>query len=102
MKKFAKAILVVIVGAVMFSSVHCQSAYSPPHPTPLVTDTDFCDAAQANLLKLNCDLGKPTAKGLSFADFCRQTQNNGIEIEPKCLAGITDCESANLCTKPSK
>jgi hypothetical protein len=102
MSKLLKGIFVVIVGSIALSSIHCGSSYAPPHPTPLVTDTDSCDAAQKNLLKLNCALGQPTAKGLSFGDFCRQTQNNGIEIDPKCLAGITDCESANLCNKPTK
>lgn len=101
MNKLAKSLLVIITGGLFLTSVHCQTAYSPPHPTPIVNDTNFCDAAQTNLLKLNCSLGQPTAKGKSFGDFCRETQNNGIEIDPKCLAGITDCEQIQACT-PNK
>lgn len=72
-----------------------------PQPTPIVTGTNYCDKAQENLLRLNCVEGHSTKKGKPFAQFCRETQENGIFINPKCLSEITDCGQVDSCT-PTK
>lgn len=82
-----------------------------PHPTPIVTDSASCEAAQANLLaeegtpmaKANglhhgCAEGEPTKKGKSFAQFCMETQKSGIALYPKCLAKIDSCSQINRVT----
>lgn len=69
-----------------------------PKPTPIVTDTEQCDLAQINLLRLRCPEGNPTKKGKTFSDFCKETQNNGIFLNPKCLATLTDCSQIDSCT----
>lgn len=72
-----------------------------PQPTPVVTDSDWCEKAQENLLRLQCAEGEPTKKGKSFAEFCRETQENGIFLNPRCLAGIDRCQMIASCT-PTK
>lgn len=97
MKKLALSlvILVTLVGA-------CGPASSPPPtpaPTPVVTDTQFCDAAEANLIKLSCPEGKPTKRGTRFGDVCRELHENGIFVNPRCLATITSCSAVDVCTR---
>lgn len=77
---------------------------SPPHPpdptpTPVVTDTEFCDAAEANLIKLACPEGKPTKRGERFGDVCRELHSEGIFVNPRCLATIVACTSVDVCTR---
>lgn len=97
MRKLALSlvILVALVGA-------CGPAKSPPPtpaPTPVVTDTQFCDAAEANLIKLGCPEGKPTKRGTRFGDVCRDLHENGIFVNPRCLATISTCSAVDVCTK---
>lgn len=97
MRKLALSlvILVALVGA-------CGPAKSPPPtpaPTPVVTDTQFCDAAEANLIKLGCPEGKPTKRGTRFGDVCRDLHENGIFVNPRCLATISTCSAVDVCTR---
>jgi hypothetical protein len=71
-----------------------------PHPTPIVTDTDLCITADQHLQDIGCiPKGKPyTKKGKSFTQFCVETHNNGIFLNPKCLASISTCEQMDVCT----
>lgn len=73
---------------------------STPHSTPEVQDTNLCSAAELNLKKYSCiPNDKPyTAKGKSFTQFCQETQNNGIFLNPKCLSELTDCGVISSCT----
>jgi nitrous oxide reductase accessory protein NosL len=75
-----------------------QDTIPPPRPTPVVTDTEFCDAAEANLIKLGCPEGKPTKRGKRFGDVCRELHENGIFVNPRCLATISLCASVDVCT----
>ena len=70
-----------------------------PAPTPVVTDTAFCDAAEANLIKLGCPEGKPTKRGTRFSDVCRDLHENGIFVNPRCLATISSCSAVDVCTR---
>jgi hypothetical protein len=73
---------------------------SVAHSTPVVVDTDLCGAAQANLQKLGCisTTDPYTTKGKSFEEFCRETQNNQIFINPRCLSSVQSCQEMNGCT----
>lgn len=65
---------------------------SIPEPViPKVSGSEWCDKAEANLVALGCEEGKPTTEGKRFADVCRETQSNGIDLNPKCLAGVKSC-----------
>lgn len=76
----------------------CSIEQSKPRPTPVVTDNNFCKNAQNNLLKLNCEEGKPTKKGKTFEQFCLETQENGVFLNPRCLSNITNCSEIDNCT----
>jgi hypothetical protein len=95
----------VLAVAVLFVSCQgCPPTNNPinrsePTPTPVPTDTNLCDAAESNLVKLGCDEGRPTKGGMRFGDVCRELQNAGIGINPSCLASITTCEQIDDCTR---
>ena len=69
-----------------------------PAPTPIVKDTDYCEAAGKRLEELKCKESVPTKTGKTFAEFCRETQNAGIYLNPVCLSKITNCNQVNCCT----
>lgn len=72
-----------------------------PKPTPIVTDTNLCGDAQIHLEELQCiEKDKPFTKRdkLSFKDFCQQTHQSGIFLNPKCLISITKCSDIDYCT----
>lgn len=69
-----------------------------PRPTPIVTDSDYCDKAEANLVRLNCPEGNPTKKGKSFSDLCFELQQKGVFLNPKCLSTVTSCDQVDYCT----
>ena len=70
-----------------------------PQPIPVITDTEMCDAAEANLIKLGCPEGKPTKRGKRFGDVCRELQENGIFVNPRCLTIIVSCVNVDVCTR---
>lgn len=97
--------------AVIALIIGCQPG-SKPKPidyreTPKPTHTDFCGVAERNLSSLcNADPQKnlyccqtvaPTKKGKSFTQFCYETQNAGIELNPMCLAGVNSCDEIDKC-----
>lgn len=77
-------------------------------PTPEPRDTDWCQAAEQNLEKLQCldRAGDPmwvNKKGERFAQMCETAQEEGeIFLNPKCVAEATDCEKANQCPPTSE
>jgi len=77
---------------------HNNSSPIGPIPTPIVRDQEYCEAAQKNLNDLRCELGNPTKRGKSFAQFCRETQDNGVSVYPKCLSIITNCDQIDTVT----
>jgi hypothetical protein len=77
-------------------------------PTPEPRDTDWCTAAEQNLEKLQCldRAGDPmwvNKKGERFAQMCETAQEEGeIFLNPKCVAGAVDCDTANQCPPTSE
>jgi hypothetical protein len=81
----------------------CQQPGSSPNPLP-VPDTDACDAMCQHLgpSGLNCpegqpfyDSAKPGPKGVpnsTCLEFCRYEQDNGIFVNPKCVARAPTCK----------
>jgi hypothetical protein len=73
--------------------VACPSQDSVPEPEiPVVEGTEWCERAEKNLVALGCEEGKPTKKGKSFAQVCKETQDNGVDLNPKCLSTIKSCD----------
>lgn len=64
----------------------------------ITEDIKYCDAAEYNLLKLNCKEGEPTKKGRTFYKFCQQLESNGIFLNAQCLSKINSCDQINECT----
>lgn len=83
----------------------CSSSFSqndvPPKPTPIVSGTDYCDEAEANLVKLSCEDAKPSPDGKSFTEVCKETQASGIALDPECISKIVKCEQIDCCTNTS-
>ena len=95
-----KYILIALISLIVQNCSNTGVTSNAPlkQPTPVVTDTEYCDLAQTHLLQLKCEEGNPTKKGKSFSIVCRETQTNGIFINPKCLSQITSCDQVNTCT----
>lgn len=81
---------------------------TPPTPTPVVTDTDQCNAAEQHLntlckadpVKNNycCQVVAPTKKGKSYTQFCQEKQNQGVFLNPKCVSSVLSCDQIDPCT----
>ncbi len=101
------AMLAVIIFLIFLNS--CPDAsYVPPQPTPVVKDTEWCQAAEVNLQQLECipDDQPYTKKGLTFTQFCEQKHEDGVFLNPKCLATEvtekTTCSYIDVCTGTAK
>lgn len=97
MYKFMRFFLIALFSLTMMTDCN-KTNVSPPRPTPIVVDTNYCKDAEVHLLELKCAVGQPTKKGVPFEEFCKQTQNAGIFINPKCLSTVATCEAVDICT----
>ena len=63
----------------------------------------MCTAAEAKLLSLSCTdsrgklLGGKNEHGVSFTDRCKNVQDNGVFLNPRCLSNIHACSEVNPC-----
>jgi hypothetical protein len=91
MKKSFIAVLVLA-----FILVAC-----PKGPVPIITNIEYCQPAEIHLKELGCiPIDKPyTVKGKQFNEFCQETMQNGINLNPKCLSTITSCTQMNACVQ---
>lgn len=76
----------------------------PSGPTPITDDISYCTTAEIHLKKLECiPADKPyTAKGKSFTQFCKETMLSGINLHPRCLSQIINCNEINACVQNYK
>ena len=114
MKKMIAPFIVMLVAFVPFS---CSGVEITPHPIT-ITDSDKCPAACENLRRLgceeaksidvgtkcvsgqNCPLGQYCDVGTCHAtcdQFCRETQSQGVFLDPTCVMNITDCKQVDGC-----
>jgi hypothetical protein len=104
--------------ASVFLFVACGNCDPSPNP-PIVTDQDMCPLACDKLNELGCEDGMPIdmleqcvdggcpapeecIDGGCFTkcvDFCVITENQGVWLQPKCIASITECSQVELCTQ---
>lgn len=108
---------VSIISTLMALSGCPRSVDVTPMP-PVVTDQGACAPACANLQKLNCKEGQPidmkmrcatsqncsgkaTCVGgkcvTSCTDFCVDTENEGVWLDPTCVATVTSCGDIDKC-----
>ena len=76
-----------------------------PHPPPSANDKTFCDAAQENLLRLQCKdsrdrlFGGPNKSGETYAAVCQNNIENNVAMYAECTSNITDCKGIDTCFK---
>jgi hypothetical protein len=86
----------ILVSLFVLSANNCGSPQRPGQ-IPAPADNDVCVTAEANL-KIACPaVAAPTKKGKTFAQWCVETQDNGINMNPKCLARAKSCDDADRC-----
>jgi len=120
MKKLT-AVAMVLMSAIF---VGCPSVnHNTAHP-PVVTDQNKCGSACAHIgpQGLNCEEGKPidmkkpcvNTAGCSSGQtcevgtcttsceqFCIATENQGVWLDPTCVATITSCDQIDSCPLPA-
>lgn len=96
-----KKIFLILITTILLGA-NCENTTQHnlrPKPTP--ESTNFCKAAEFNLLKVCPIYAQPTktmiVNGETFKDFCENTQNNGIFIDPECLSKVTSCDQVPIC-----
>jgi len=84
----------------------CDSLILPP--PPVTKDVGYCQKAQDNLIKLQCipedgtyTKGRGDEKGKTFVQFCQEIEKKGLEINPACIAKLTNCAdfTADTCNR---
>lgn len=104
-----KSLLMIATSLTLVSGCPTQNEQPvPPHPTPIVTDTDQCGTTEQHLHDLcNADPTKnayccavvaPTKKGKTYTQFCQEKQAEGVWLNPKCVEAITSCDQIDVCT----
>ena len=113
-----KIVTLTVTSIIMMMLVGCPQQPVSPTP-PVVVDQDKCAAACARLQLLNCDEGHPIdmrtkcsadsdCKSGQFCSalgkcavtctvFCIDTENNGVWLDPVCVANITECRQIDNC-----
>ena len=110
------------------ASCNQNSGGVTPAP-PVVTDQSDCAAACDNLRHLGCDEGNPIDMGtkckvnsdckdvngntdakqscsalgtcmVSCVNFCIDTENQGVWLDPTCVKNISNCNQINSCPTP--
>lgn len=95
MKQYIAAVVALLL-------VGCPRTYEPK-PAPVPEDTNWCGEAEKNLKALQCKdrAGDPmwvNKKGERFTQTCKIAQREGvIFLNPRCVAGATDCDQAKQC-----
>lgn len=69
----------------------------PVPPQPPIGEPTCADACQ-RLDQLGCDAAKPTPRGHSCLEVCRNVQESGIVTwDLRCLVSATSCTVADRC-----
>jgi hypothetical protein len=99
-----KHFLTTIFLAATLVSCNTKSIHINPDPGPVpVIDTDWCEAADVNIEKLQCfdRAGEPmwiNKLGERFAQTCRRVQDEGgVFLNPRCVATAASCDIAMKC-----
>ena len=118
---FRGALCVAALGSFVILCNSCSGVQNPkvtPVP-PVVVDQSGCQAACDNLNRLGCDDGKDIemktkclinaecdagqtcgSNGRCVAScvtFCRDTEDQGVWLDPDCVAAITACDQIDNC-----
>ena len=110
MKKLITVIIVTLVA--------CNKGVIPTPPTPPTPVVDMCHLACENLKVLHCEEGNAIHMGIecesdagcsqgeicrnnscwtTCAEFCRDTLETGVQLEPECVSKVTSCDMIDTC-----
>lgn len=62
-------------------------------------DPSQCPAACQHLRALGCPEGDDLPDGTTCEKFCTDTQNNGHDLHPSCLASVATCADQAKCSR---
>jgi len=65
----------------------------------LPNDASKCPAACQHLRELGCSEGADLPDGTTCEKFCSDTQKNGHDLHPECIASITTCSDLARCSR---
>lgn len=110
LKKILISVWVISLGTLIVASCNPQNngnMTDAHRNTPVVSGTEYCGAAEKHLQEMCdadpqnnmycCQAVQSTKKGKTFEQFCIETQNAGIQLDPRCLSQITKCEEIDFC-----
>lgn len=123
------SVLVCMIAIACVPSCKNNAGLVTPNP-PVVTDQSSCQAACDNLKSLGCPQAAPIDMGTSCSsdsdckdldgnvdkgqtcvsskcetsctNFCIVTENQGVWLDPPCVAKITKCSDIESCPSPQK
>ncbi len=105
MKKLS--VLVAVVALIISCQPVKKTQPFDYRETPKPSGSQWCGLAEKHLAdKCNvnpeenlycCQVVASTKKGKSFKQFCEETQNAGIALNPECIAGIVTCGDVDKC-----
>lgn len=77
----------------LFLLVGCSNYHKPI--IPAIKDSDYCLAAHNNITKLHCTFEDKHHR--TFLQFCLDTRDNALWLNPKCLSLSNYCSQASNC-----
>ena len=112
----------ILISIVLFT-FGCREGVDVTPSPPVITDQYKCSSACARLQKLSCEDGNPIDMKKSCSvtydcvpgqlcinntchvtceDFCIDTQNAGVWLDPGCVSKINKCSEIDSCPIPKK
>lgn len=123
-------VITLVIFAVFLPAATCNVGGKVTPNPPVITDQHACSAACSNLEQLGCDEARPInmgrvckivtdCKGLdgqpdkrqeciagtcttSCTNFCIETENQGVWLDPVCVSKITECKQIDSCPLAQK
>lgn len=92
--------------------ISCQPRKADYRETPTPTGSEYCGLAEQHLMTMCranpednlycCQAVSSTKKGKNFTQFCEETQNAGIALNPECISKIVSCGDIDKCLGTSR
>lgn len=92
----------------LFACILCGCHTPSVKLHPVEDDSQYCGLAAEHLgmlcqqdLKANeycCQVSRPTKKGKTFEQLCREKEFNGINFNAQCLSEVSVCGDIDACT----
>lgn len=88
---------VIWIATLLLLGARCENTPTRPKPVDAGTPAD-CDAACAHMAELGCEEAKPTPKGTTCEQVCKDIEGSGtVTLNPACVVGISRCDQVESC-----